>query len=230
MSVGDTARVNYDSAPPSRHMRTDIALYLLVIASMIASFLELHVLGPRAFLGGLFALPPVTVLFFFLLPLCQAFLNGIAAARDSMRGGSGRSARERFRRVLLPHVFIWLVLWSVYFVVLEAYLFKVVGGGNLIVSVPSAGLVLLMVASCFIWAPRCKKLWPLVLLTFLTPLIAFPLAYIPAFAFVYFFGPRGYMDLGLVMIPPLIASLFLVVAAIVTWIRTKRKGDAWFRA
>ena len=26
-----------------------------------------------------------------------------------------------------------------------------------------------------------------------------------------------------------IASLFLVVAVIVTWIRTKRKGDEWFR-
>ncbi len=156
------------SAPPSRHMRTDIALYLLVIASMIASFAELHVLGPRAFLGALLALPPLTVPFFFLLPLCQAFLNGIAAARDSIRGGSGRSARERFRRVLLPHVFLWLALWAVYFVALG-----VVGGGNLIVSTCCGGLVLGMVASCSVWAPRCTKLWNLALLTVLTALPVF---------------------------------------------------------
>jgi len=161
------------SAPPSRHIRTNIALHLLLIASMIVSFAELHVLGPRALLGGFFALPPLTVPFFFLLPLCRAFLYGIAAARDSMRGGSSRSARKRFRRVMLPHVFVWLTLWAVYFVVLGVYMEFVVGSGNLIVSTCCGGLVLGMVASCFVWAPRCAKLWTLALLTVLTALPVF---------------------------------------------------------
>jgi hypothetical protein len=219
------------SAPSWRHMRTDVALYLLVIASMIASFAELHVLGRRAFLGGFFALPPLTVPFFFLLPLCQAFLNGIGAAREAIRGGSSRWARERFRCVLLPRVFLWLALWAVYFVGLNAYFFKASVVGYLIMLVvPIAGVVLIMVGSCFIWAPRCKKLWTLALLTFVTPLIVFPLAYIPTLAFVYRFAPRGYYGLGLAVYPPLIAYLFLVVAGIGAWLWARRKGDVWFRA
>lgn len=217
------------SAPPSRHMRTDIALYLLVIASMIASFAELHVLGPRAFLGPLLALPPLTVPFFFLLPLCQAFLNGIAAARDSMRGGSGRSARERFRRVLLPRVCLWLALWAVYFVVLEVYMELVVGGANVIISASCGGLVLGMVASCFVWAPRCTKLWTLALLTVLTALSGFILFCFLGGAIIALLGLGGYMGLG-ILAAPLVASMFLLLAIIGVWLSARLRGDAWFRA
>jgi len=206
--------------------KTDIALCMAMVVSLVL----LHVMGEHGLAGGLFAVPPIALPFFFALPLCQAFLRGIASARDSMRDTTGESPGTVFRNELRPRFRIWLVLWGVYFVILEGYLYKVAGGGSVIVSVPCATMVLLMVTSCFIWSPRCTKLWSLVLLTSLTPPIAFLLAYIPAFAFVYLFGPRGYMDLGLVTIPPLIASLFLVVAVIVTWIRTKRKGNAWFRA
>jgi hypothetical protein len=218
------------STPPSRHMRTDIALCLLVTASMIASFAELHVLGPRAFFGGFFALPPLTVPFFFLLLLCQAFLNGIAAARDSMRGGSSRSARERFRRVLLPRVFLWLALWAVYFVVLEVYMELVVGGGNLMASASCGGLVLGMVASCFVWAPRCTKLWTLVLLTVLTALPGFVLFCYLGGAIIASLGLGGYMGLGVIAYAPLVASMFLLLATICAWLSARLRGDAWFRA
>lgn len=217
------------STPPCRHMRTQIALCLLLIASMIASLAELHVLGPRAFSGGvLFALPPVTVPFFFLLPLCQAFLNGITAARNSMRGGSSRSARERFRRVLLPRVLLWLALWAFYFVVLEVYMELAVGGGNLIVSAFCGGLVLGMVASCFVWAPRCTKLWTLALLTVLTALPGFILCCYLGIVILASLGLGGYMGLGLLRFP-LVASILLLLATIGVWLWARLRGDAWFR-
>lgn len=208
-----------------RIMNTDIGL----CAMMIGSLLALHVMGEHGFLGGVIALPPLVLPFFFLLPLCDGFLHGIAAARESMRGGASVSPTASFRQVLRPRMCLWLVLWILYFASLEAYLFKFAGGGNLIVSLPSAGLVLLMVASCLFWAPRCRKRSTLAILTLLTPLLVVLVSYPLAFSFVYFIGPRGYMDLGLATIPPLISSAILLVAAIGVWLWSRHQGDAWFR-
>ena len=206
-------------------MNTDIGL----CATMIASLLVLHIMGEYALLGGLIALPPLVIPFFFLLPLCEAFLHGIVAARESLRNDPSGSPTLSFRRVLQPRMRLWFVLWSFYFVMLEVYLFKVAGGGNLIVSLPSAGMVLLMVSSCLFWAPKCRKLSTLMLLTLLTPLLVAFFSYPLAFAFVYFIGPRGYMDLGLVTIPPMVSSTFLLITAIGTWLWARRQGDDWFR-
>jgi hypothetical protein len=205
--------------------KTDVALCIVMVLSLIL----LHALGEQGFWGGLFALPPLGVPLFFAIPLCQAFSRGIASARDSIQEGTGESPTTAFRNELRPRIRIWLVLWIAYVVILECYLYKIAGGGNIIVSVPCATTALLMIASCFIWSPRCKRFWALVLLTVFTPTIAFVLAYVPASALIYIFGPRGYMDMGLATMPPLLASLFLVVAASVTLMRIKHKGDAWFQ-
>ncbi len=63
----------------------------------------------------------------------------------------------------------------------------------------------------------------------MSPLLVVLVSYPLAFAFVYFIGPRGYMDLGLATIPPLISSAFLLAAAIGVWLWFRRQGDAWFR-
>ena len=205
--------------------RDDIMLCVVMVASIVL----VHVMGRYGFWAGLFPLSLILLPFVFAFPLCRAFLRGIASARDSMRDAVGESPVTVFRKELRPRFRIWFVLWAGYFVVLEVYLLTVAGGANLIVSIPSATMVLLMVTSCFIWAPRCKGLWPLVWLAFLTPPMAFVLVCVAAYALVDFLDMGGYMDIGLLTIPPLIASLFLVVAAIVTLIWVKRKGDAWFR-
>ena len=59
-------------------------LLLVFLASMLVSVLQLQWFGIRAMFGGFLAIPPITVPFFFLLPLCQTFLDAMAAGRRAL--------------------------------------------------------------------------------------------------------------------------------------------------
>ena len=209
-----------------RITKTDIVLCAIMFASLVV----LHVTAEHSLLGGLIALPAFAPSFFFVFPLCQAFLDGIASSHDLMHGTARGSPWKSFGKVLWRRMCLWLPLWIVYFVVLELYLENVVGGGNWIASVSSMGLVLGMVAACFVWAPRCKKLWTLALLTGLTAVPAFVLFLFLGALALNILGLGGYMGLGIVIYSPFIASGCLLVAAIVSWFWAWRRGDAWFRA
>ena len=103
------------------------------------------------------------------------------------------------------------------------------GLGQAIISAPTVGLVLLMFATCFLWAPKCEKSWVLALLSLFTPLLFGALLWGASMPLVGLSGMAGYMGLGYAIFPPLIASGGLLVGAIVTLVRAWRKGDEWFQ-
>ena len=201
-------------------MATEIALGVVMVISLVV----LCAMGDAEILAP----PPLVVAVFFVIPLCQAFLRAVACGREAMTTGDG-SPWATFRRVLWPRGRLWLALWAAYFIVLEVYMGLVLGGGSLMTSASCGGLVLGMVASCFIWAPRCRKLWTLALLTVSTALPGFILFCILGGAIVTSVGLGGYMGLGAVVYAPLVASVFLLLGAICVWRWARRRGDAWFR-
>ncbi|MHC4857293.1 MAG: TlpA family protein disulfide reductase [Planctomycetota bacterium] len=206
-------------------VKSDVVLCLVMCISLIL----MHIIGEAAIIGGLFAIFPFIVPLYFVFPLCGSFFQGIAEARNSSLNNSARSPTQVFRNSLRPRLCLWVALWTIYFVALEIYLYRVVGGGNLVVSVPSIALILMMSASCQLWAPRCKKLYTLILLTLFTPPLVLFLFYALSFGFVFCFGPHGYMGLGLVTVPPLLSSILTVIAVVVMWVRVRIQGDNWLQ-
>lgn len=89
----------------------------VLVLMMIASLVILHAMGLHGFLGGMFAIPPTVLPVFFIWPLCQTVLRGIVAARQSMGGADSESPGARFRSVVGRPVWLWIILWSAYFVV-----------------------------------------------------------------------------------------------------------------
>ena len=214
--------------------KTDVAFLAMTFVSMGV----LHVIKQDTVLGGrsewpFAVLPVLFMMFLFLAPLCQGFSLGIAHARDSVSDPASVSTTARFRRMVRPRIGCWLVIWTAYLIVLDLYVAKVVGVRGLLVSLPSAGLVLLMTASCLVWAPRCRKLRTLALLTLLTPLVAFILSGFIAFKITWLLSSLGviqwYSGLEFLVLPPLITSGLLFVTAIGAWFWVRRKGDAWLR-
>lgn len=172
---------------------------------------------------------PAALVCFFAVPLSQVFQHGIARARSVIQDEYDKSASMAFHSVLWPHVGVWFALWGIYFISLEARFFQRGSFGQAIISALGTGLILLMFAACCIWAPRCKALWSLVLLTLLTPvLVATPL-YVLGLALVAALGMSGYMGLGFAFYPPLFTSIILVIGAIGTWVWAWRRGNAWFQ-
>lgn len=101
-------------------------------------------------------------------------------------------------------------------------------------SLPSVGVILLLAASCFVWAPRCRKLWKLALLTLMTVAFVFTLFSVLSYVVVLLLDTLelldlGYMGMGLLVFPPLVASVLSIVGALCALIWARRKGDAWFR-
>jgi len=201
-------------------MATEIALCVLMVVSLVV----LHAMGG----AELLVVPPLVVSAFFVIPLCQAFLRGVACGREAITTGNG-PPRTAFWKVLWPRGCIWLALWAVYFIALEVYMGLVLGGGSLMTSASCGGLVLGMVASCFVWAPRCRKLWTLAVLTVLTALPGLILFCILGGAIIASLGLGGYMGLEAVVYAPLVASVFLLLGAICVWVWARLRGDAWFR-
>ena len=201
-------------------MATEIALCVVMVLSLVV----LHAMGGAELLTA----PPLVVAALFVIPLCRAFLRGVASGREAMANGAS-SPRASFRRVVWPRGCVWLVLWAVYFVALEVYMGLILGGGSLMTSASCGGLVLAMVASCFVWAPRCRKLWALVLLTLLTALLGMIFFCILGATIIDALGLGGYMGLGVVVGAPLVASAFLLVVTICLWLWARLRGDAWFR-
>ena len=209
-----------------RITKTDSALAAIMFASLVGA----HALREHPVLAEFLVPALLAPSFFFVLPLCQTFRKGIAAARDHIHETATGSPWREFGKVICPRLGHWPVLWMVYFAVVEVYLETVVGGLNWSLSVSNAGLVLGMIGACFIWAPRCENLWTLALATSLTVVPAFILFLFLGALALNILGLGGYMGLGIVIYSPFIASGCLLVAAIVSWFWAWRRGDAWFRA
>jgi hypothetical protein len=205
-----------------RITKTDVVLSAIMFASLVV----LHVMREN----GLIFVAMLAPSFFFVFPLCQAFQKGITSARDHIRGTAAGSPWKEFGKVIWPRLAHWFVLWMVYFAVVEVYLETVIGGLNWIASVSNAGLVLGMIGACFIWAPRCENLWTLALATGLTVVPAFSLFLFLGAIVLEVFGLGGYMGLGIVIYSPFVASGCLFVAAIVSSLWARCRGNTWFRA
>jgi HEAT repeat protein len=202
---------------------------LVFCASLLLSFVLFHLARKLSLLGDLAILPMIIPAFMFVFPLCQAFLQGIAAGHEQIRGTASRSAWWAFLSKVWRRAVGWLGLWISFFIAVEVYAYLVVGGGGGFVSALNAGFVLATAALCFFWAPRCQKLWTLSVLTMFTILPTYFLLFCLGASVVDALGYGGYMGLGTLFGAPYVAlgcSLLLNVAmGFWSWTR----GDAWFR-
>lgn len=210
----------------------DVALGI----TMIASLGVLYVLAPLSgFSYGLLPLPPAL---FFSIPLSQAYLDGIRSARCAIGTGSGKPPRLCFRAVLAPRRLTWLVLWIAYFSVWEFISSSAsrVGfdfPGSFMGSLTCLLFISTMWTSCLVWAPKCTRIWtlaPLVLLTAPVGITALWFVMRTAMSMLAAAGlyDPGYMSMGLVFGPPLLAALAAFAAAPAAWAWARWKGDAWF--
>lgn len=202
---------------------------LLFVASMAASLVELFVFGVQASYGSFLPVPPVMVSCFFLLVLCQAFLDGIDAVRQSLNERSSTRPWRQFQRVLKPSLILWAVFWTTYLILLEATMLFTQGGGTFFSTTLCMAPVLGMIAACFVWAPRFRTLRGLVLAALASTLALIAMFWGIGFALVGLFGAGGYMGLGYAFLSPMIATALLAVFAIACGVRAVRKGDSWFR-
>lgn len=209
-------------------MKLDAAGSTLAVI-MAVSLAVLYAMAPLPiFYSGLFALPPAV---FFAIPLCQAFLLGLRAARSTMRARPDESPRQRFRSVVMPRVRAWVLLWGCYLFLWEAVLFPMTD-----VLGPAVCLMTLslMSAACLLWAPRFTRLLPLVLLVLVwvpVTVAAFwflALTLLTALADAKWWNP-GYMNMGLAFGPPLAAIAVSLITGPAAWAWTLWKGAAWFR-
>lgn len=209
-----------------RMTKSDRFLCAVMLASLIAAHVARQCGSGDEFFFLLLLFPAL----FFAFPLCRVFSNGIAAARDQMRASAAGSPWKAFDAVLRPRLGRWLVLWIGYFVVLELCLLVAVGGMYLTTSIVGTGQILGMIAACFLWAPRCRKLWTLVLLTALTSVPALILLVFLGAVVLDFLAPKVDVILGVFLYSPLIAAGCLFVAAVVSCWWALLRGNAWFRA
>ncbi len=205
---------------------------ILLAAIMLVSLAVFHVTAEYeyAMLGGLAALPLLVPSLYFAFPLSQAFLSGVAAGRDQTGETRAASPWGAFAKVLGGRMLLWIPLWIAYIVVVEMYLELIVAGGNMVVSVSNAALMLGMAGACFIWAPRCRQLWTLSLLAVVTALPAYVLLFILGAIVLDALGYGGYMGLGLVVGTPFVILGCLFVASFVLGFWAWCRGDKWFRA
>lgn len=213
---------------------TDIALG----ATMLVSLAVLHVMAPLPeFSAGLFSLPPAL---FFAIPLSQAYLQAIRVVRASMQSHSGQLPRACFRRAMASRRLTWLVLWGAYFLAWEFIGNRASGLGlhldfpvSFMGSATCLIVISLMVASCLVWAPRCSKLWKLAPLVLLTAPVGIAVLWFLVYVTMAMLAAAGlydpgYMSMGLIFGPPLLASMVAFAAAPAACIWSLWKGDAWF--
>ena len=200
---------------------------VVFVGGLLFPVLFIYAWGGRHF-DDWWLLVPIVPVCLFSVPLCQTFRNGIHRARETIEQGAG-APRRAFWIVLCPHIALWVAALAAYVVLLEWHFF-VVGTPPAIISAPTVGLVLLMFARCFLWAPRCKRFWALALLSLFTPLLFSVLLWGGSMVLVCLLGLEGYMGLGYWFYPPLITSLGLLIGATFILVRVWRAGDAWFRS
>jgi hypothetical protein len=205
------------------------ALTLIFVGSMVLSLAELHLFGVRALYGSFLAAPAITVPFFFLLPLCQTFLQAVAAGRRALGNHSGSTPVQQFRRVLTPHLLLWSVLWVNYLIGLEFILQHKFGGGNLVASAVCMAFVFGMLSACFVWAPRYQTLRGLTLAVVSWTFAAIGISAIVAIALIGVFDAGGYMGIGYVFFAPIVVAGLLMLLSIVCGSHAVLKGNAWFR-
>ncbi len=217
----------------AKPVSTDLALGLVMLATL-AVFLVM--LPFPSFYLGLFSLPPA---FFFAVPLAQAYLQGIQMARESIRAGTDDSPRRCFRHSLAPRVRVWFVLWLAYFLALEGIGYFVSAGRfdfpNSFFGTATCLLeISLLVSCCLLWAPRFRRTWSLALTSVLIAPVSIVLLWFLNYslfsllATLKLYDP-GYMGMGLLFVPPLIAATLAFAATPAAWIWVRwKKGDAWF--
>ena len=206
--------------------RSDILLAAVMLVSLAVCHVSVEYLMVDEAALLLLFVPSL----YFAFPLSQAFLSGVAAGRDQTGETGAASPWGAFVKVLGRRMLLWFPLWIAYIVAVELYLEVIVGGGNMVVSVSNAALMLGMAGACFIWAPRCRQLWTLSLLAILTALPAYVLLFCLGASVLDALGYGGYMGLGLLIHTPFVILGCLFVASFVLGIRAWHRGDAWFRA
>lgn len=201
-------------------------LMALWALSMVVSLIEIAIGGQRAMAANLLAVPPIIVPCFFLLPLCQSFMDGVDAGREALHAASGASAWKAFRNVLAPRCLAWSAIWVGYLVALELLMNLRLGGGNWIGSAICANLAVGMFATCFLFARQTVTLRGMTMATGLTS-SAIVLLFIAAA--VWMIAAIGTRQLGFGLIAaPLISIGFAICFAAAMMRDAVRKGDRWF--
>jgi hypothetical protein len=199
-----------------------------ILVGLLVTALAVAALG-----GSLpFLIPPGVVLVataYFSIPVASAALDGLEAARSDPSTGAQGSARRRFWDVVRPRAFRWLWIWLVFYLLLESMLLFVAGGMHLVLSLPSAGIVSLMVPSG-LWALAWTgSRGAIAAICLAVPTVGGGLLWGVIYQVMDRLDLGGYMDIGLLVLPPMVAGVTLVAFGVRVGVQVLRRDESWYQ-
>jgi len=201
--------------------KADIVFVAVTLIALLAFALRMESRLVRI----LIVVPMIAPSFFFVFALCEAFQDGIASAQRGFQEATGGSPWLSFGKVLGRRARLWLPLWAIFFIAFQPWRNEL----SLCMCISIAGIVWGSAAACFVWAPLCKKVWTLSLLTLLTLGVACGALLGVSMLVIEAMGMGGYMGLGHLFYAPALASGCLLLAAIVAGGWAWWQGNEWFR-
>jgi hypothetical protein len=180
--------------------------------------------------------------------MCNAFLAGLASARDLAHRSSPVEPRIFFRRGFCAHLrwwpFVWLLTtflilawWSTRALWSEVPLRIGLNTGSVLV-LDTVAFSFFVTAGCFVFAPFCPNSWSLAALVISAALIAHTvMSHTAVHAFL------GNSTRISILVTSLNGTVYLVqspffqlwtvlvagLTALSAWIWARRRGDRWFR-
>jgi len=179
---------------------------------------------PFLFLPGLVLMATA----YFSAVVASAAVDGLEEVGLGDAHSPTGSARQRFWDVVRPRFFRWLGLWLAFYFLLETVLWFA-GGFHLILSLSSAGLVAFMVP-CGLFSlswtrSRAGIAGACLGITMVGCVLLWALTYFV----VDNLGMGGYMDIGLLTLPPLVTGGVMILLGIRMAIGVWRRDESWYR-
>ena len=165
---------------------------------------------------------------YFTLPLSRALVEGRSRLRDAIAHNLDAPARRVFVDAVAPRARVWVVSWIAYYIGLEWVTF-VFGGGNLILSVPSAALVISFTATSLHRLPTASGAVWLALASIGTSTGLIVGIGFAVYTVMATLDLGGYMDIGLLVGPPILGGVILAFGSVVYLVRASYRDDTWYR-
>ena len=167
---------------------------------------------------------------YFPFPLSLTLLQARERLREEVSRDLEARARPIFLSTVLPQARTWVVLWAAYFIALEVVAFFVIGGGNLVFSVPSGALVTGFMGVGLYRLPKASNAVWLAFSTLGMGAGVLVGAGALVFATMSALDLGGYSDIGLLVGPPVIGGATLTVGSIAYLLYAAKQDDGWYRA
>lgn len=201
---------------------------LLTAVMMVVTLLVTGLYVPPSSTPVVLCLAATVIL--FSVAVARACVDGVEAARRADPRDGEKTARSAFWDVVRGRIRFWAVLWFSFVVALEAILFTVVGGGNLVLTLPAAGVALLTVPTALGLLEVTRRTYVLAVLAIVLPVSLFVGSSFGALWVMDTFDlGTGYMDLGLAFGPPLVAGVVLAAVGIGLGVLLRRRDEGWYR-